>query len=258
VTRARWALAGLLVALGGCASRGAVRELEEELTRLAQQSAQRDSALAVQLEQLASVQKLMLDSLTITREGLASLRGDISNDIYGVQQQLSQLTEATGQSQRRLSELRSQLEARGVGQPGRDTTAGAADTSGGAQASPSAEQIYQASLQQLRRGSMRTARSGLQQLLQEHPQDARVPDALYFIGESWQGETPDSAVAYYSRVVSEFPQSTRAASSLYKLGVLAERDQDRAAARRHFDRVVKEYPQSDEATLARDRLKSLR
>jgi TolA-binding protein len=84
-----------------------------------------------------------------------------------------------------------------------------------------------------------------------------VPDATYFLGESYAAESPDSASAYYGRVVESFPQSPRASSALYKLGLLAERRKDLEGARGFYQRVMRDYPRSEEAALARDRLKTL-
>jgi len=62
---------------------------------------------------------------------------------------------------------------------------------------------------------------------------------------------------YYRRVVELYAKSPRAASSLYKLGLLAERRKDTDGAKDFYQRVISDYPRSDEAALARDRLKSL-
>jgi hypothetical protein len=43
---------------------------------------------------------------------VSQLKGDLSTDLYNLQQQLVQLPELTGQSQQRLTELRTRLEAR--------------------------------------------------------------------------------------------------------------------------------------------------
>jgi tol-pal system protein YbgF len=126
-----------------------------------------------------------------------------------------------------------------------------------AAASASADQMYEASLAQLRRGSTTTARLGLRELLRTYPTSTRAPDALYFIGQSFAAENPDSAAAYYTQVVDKYSTSARAASALYNLGVLAERRKDTAKAKDAYQRVVQKYPQSDEAALARDRLKAL-
>jgi tol-pal system protein YbgF len=189
------------------------------------------------------------------------LKGDISSDLYNIQQQLVQLQELTGQSQQRLSELRTQLEARGAqiettappsGAPAPGDTAQPAGV-----ASASADQMYEASLAQLRRGSTSTARLGLREMLRNYPTSPRAPDALYFVGQSYAAENPDSAAAYYTQVVDKYPTSARAPSALYNLGLLAERRKDSAKAKEAYQRVVQKFPQSDEAALARDRLKAL-
>ncbi len=102
--------------------------------------------------------------------------------------------------------------------------------------------MYEASLAQLRRGSLSTARLGLREMIRLHPTSARIPDALYFIGQSFASENPDSAAAYYGEVVEKHATSPRAASALYNLGLLAERRKDNAAARTSYQRVAEQVP----------------
>jgi tol-pal system protein YbgF len=220
-----------LVALGGCASKGDLRRVEEQLILQRTETARTDSARAVQLSELLQVQRRIMDSLDAVNRGLGALgrqvagfKGDVANDLVSIQQQLVQVQALTGQSQQRLTELQTQVEARS---------------------------------EQLRRGSPGTARMGFRELLRTFPTSPRVPDATYFVGETFAAESPDSAQVYYTKVVESFPQSPRAASSLYKLGLLAERRKDLDGARGYFSRVVRDYPRSDEAALARDRLKTL-
>jgi tol-pal system protein YbgF len=189
---------------------------------------------------------------------MTQVRGDFSQDLYNIQQQLVQLQELTGQSQQRLSELRTQLEARAAQNETGPGPAAPGDTAQPAAASSaSADAMYEASLAQLRRGSTSTARLGLREMLRTYPNSPRTPDALYFIGQSFSAENPDSAGVYYSQVVDQYPTSARAPSALYNLGLLAERRKDPAKAKDAYQRVVQKYPQSDEAALARDRLKAL-
>lgn len=246
------------IALSACALKGDVEKVGVEVAALRQESAQRDSIRAARLNEVIELQQRIMDSLgssiAATRQSVTSIQGALSQDLYRIQQQLVQVQELTGQSQQRLSELRSQLETRS------EQTAAPADTSGSAPASPnapSADQMYEASLQQLRRGSVATARMGFRQLIQNHPTSPKVADAMYFIGESWAAEAPDSAVRYYEQVVTTYPTSTRAPGSLYKLGLLAERRRDVAAARAYFTRVARDYPRSEEAALVPDKLKAL-
>ncbi len=271
MTTYRSLLAGVvLVALGGCASKGDLRRVEEQLVLQRQETLRADSARAADLAELLGLQRRIMDSLDATGRSVAglsrqlqTLRGDVANDLISIQQQLVQVQALTGQSQQRLTELQTQLEARSEqaavtaqAPPDSAAAAGTPEVAPPAPGAPSAEQIYSASLQQLRRGSPGTARMGFRELLRQYPRHERVPDATYFLGETFAAESPDSAAAYYQKVVADFPQSPRAASSLYKLGLLAERKKDLEAARGFFTRVVRDYPRSDEAALARDRLKT--
>ncbi|HET7427502.1 MAG TPA: tetratricopeptide repeat protein, partial [Gemmatimonadales bacterium] len=256
-------VATLVVAagLGGCVSKSDVQLVQGEVALLRAETMRRDSTRAAQLAEVLQIQRQIMDSLSSSRRAVGQLKGDLSSDLYNIQQQLVQLQELTGQSQQRLSELRTQLEARGAQietsspGPGAPTTGDTAQPSAGASAS--ADQMYEASLAQLRRGSTSTARIGLREMLRTYPTSPRAPDALYFIGQSFASENPDSAAAYYQQVVDGHSTSARAPSALYNLGLLAERRKDTAKARDAYQRVVQKYPQSDEAALARDRLKAL-
>ena len=255
--------ATLVVASGlpGCVSKSDVQLVQGEVALLRAETMRRDSTRAAQLGEVLQIQRQIMDSLTASRRAVGQLKGDISSDLYNIQQQLVQLQELTGQSQQRLSELRTQLEARGAQIETTAPTGGApapgdtAQPAGGTSAS--ADQMYEASLAQLRRGSTSTARLGLREMLRQYPTSQRTPDALYFIGQSYAAENPDSAAAYYTQVVDRFATSARAPSALYNLGLLAERRKDSAKAKDAYQRVVQKYPQSDEAALARDRLKAL-
>ncbi len=252
----------LLGGLAGCALKSDVKQVETELVLLRQESAQQDSLRGARLNEVLELQQRLMDSLgasiATTQRAVTSIQGSLSGDLYRIQQQLVQVQELTGQSQQRLSELRTQLETRGpqatsTSPSPADTGINAATSSAG----PSADQMYEASLQQLRRGSVATARMGFRQLLQAHADSPRVPDALYFIGESWAAETPDSAARYYEQVVTTYPTSARAAGALYKLGLLAERRHDATAAHAYYTRVARDYPRSEEAALVPDKLKAL-
>jgi tol-pal system protein YbgF len=249
-----WLVGAGLAGLAGCVTKGDVQRVQDDLALFKAETARRDSARAAQLNEVIRVQQRIMDSLTTSRRAVGQLRGDLASDLYNIQQQLVQLQELTGQSQQRLSELRTQLEARGeqiaATVPGDTTRPGAASAA-------SADQMYEASLAQLRRGSTSTARLGLREMLRVYPNSPRAGDALYFIGQSFAAENPDSAAAYYEQVVQRYPTSSRAGSALYNLGLLAERRKDTRRARDAYQRVVQKYPQSDEAALARDRLKAL-
>ena len=163
--------ATLVVASGlpGCVSKSDVQLVQGEVALLRAETMRRDSTRAAQLGEVLQIQRQIMDSLTVSRRAVGQLKGDISSDLYNIQQQLVQLQELTGQSQQRLSELRTQLEARGAeiettAPPGGAPAPGdTAQPAGGPSAS--ADQMYEASLAQLRRGSTGTARLGLREML---------------------------------------------------------------------------------------------
>jgi tol-pal system protein YbgF len=240
---------------------------EMDLQRATNRAA--DSIINSNVLALSRLTAAIGDSLQAQHNLLTQVRGDVRVELYNIQQQLVAIQELTGQSQQRLSELRSQLEQRSS-TLGSDATAtnpatpAAPGATPGAPATPptsaepGADQLMDISLQQLRRGSPGTARAGLAEFLRRFPTHPRVVDALFFTGEAWAADQQaDSAAASYRAVIQRFPQSLRAASSIYKLGLMALAAGRTAEARDDFNRVVGTYPQSEEAALARDRLRSL-
>ena len=118
--------------------------------------------------------------------------------------------------------------------------------------------MYQGARLQLNRGAVGTARRGFQEFLRTYPTHELVPDALFYVGESFAVESADSAVAYWTRVVAQYPRSAKASTALYKMGRIEELRNNRAAASGYYDRLLMEYPRSDEADLAREQLRNLR
>jgi TolA-binding protein len=197
-----------------------VRNVEDQITQLRNVQDRRDQERSRQLAEVIRLQQARMDSLSSTRAAVSQLRGDFANDLYEVQRQLVQLQELTGQSQQRLSELRTQLERRAeeLQQPEpaaggvRDTTTSFVNPAP-SQNQPSADQMYQTSLGQLRLGSASTARMGFRELLKSYPTSDKAPDALYYIGQSFETEIADSALYYYQQVTRDYAQSPRSGSS---------------------------------------------
>jgi len=264
VRTARRVLPALCLALlAGCATNGGLRRVETQVTVLRVETARRDSARGAELDRIIRLQDRLLDSLSSTQQALRTFRSATAADLVDIARQLTEIQELTGQSQQRLTQLRADLEARNTAMavPPPVTPPDSTGAPPAASGTPpaSANQMYQAALMQLRRGSTGTARLGFQEYLASWPADTLVPDALYFIGETFGTESPDSAVAYYNRVLQSHPTSPRAATALYKIGLAAEARNDIRAARAAYERLIREYPGADnELPLARARLTALR
>src|SRR2546426_1408701 len=252
--------AGIL-ALGlaaGCALKGDVRKVDLQVQALQADLAKSDAARAAERDTILAAVRLLQQQLATQQAYLVQMRGDLRTELLSVQQQLVAVQELTGQSQQRLTELRSRIESRAE-HPDRGMPAGGNPVGlSGNPAGPGPDQMYDVSLQQYRRGSLATARLGFREFLRVFPTHERAPDALFYIGESFEQAAPDSAVAVYDQLVRTYPNSPRAPSALYKLGLLAEQRGDKATARNFYARVIAGYPRSPEADLARQNQQRLR
>jgi tol-pal system protein YbgF len=254
----------LLLALGltaGCALKGDVRRVELQVAALRAERARADSQQAAAIDTVRALIGQAEAKIAAQQAYLVQLRGDMKTDLLAVQQQLVSVQELTGQSQQRLTELRGRIEAQARQPlPVMDTSRGAPGVPvgpSGNPAGPGPDQMWDLSLQQFRRGSPATARVGFREFLKMFPTDERAPDALFHIGETFAGESADSAAGVYQQVVKTYPTSPRAPSALYKLGLLAEQRGDKAAARTYYGRIISGYARSEEANLARDKLQRL-
>jgi len=250
-----------VVALGlaaGCALKGDVRKVELQVETLQADLAKSDAARAAERDTILAAVRLLQQALTAQQAYLVQMRGDLRTELLSVQQQLVSVQELTGQSQQRLTELRSRIESRAQQPDPGVTSTGAPVGASGNPAGPGPDQMYDISLQQYRRGSVATARLGLREFLRVFPTHERAPDAMYYVAESFEQAAPDSAAVVYDQLVRTYPKSPRAPSALYKQGVLAEQRGDKTTARTFYSRVIATYPRSPEADLARQNQQRLK
>jgi tol-pal system protein YbgF len=256
ISAARSAFVLTLGLAAGCALKGDVRKVELQVQGLQADLAKSDAARAAERDTILLEVRRLQQALSTQQAYLVQMRGDLRTELISVQQQLVSVQELTGQSQQRLSELRSRLEARSQAP---DPGAGGVPVGpSGNPAGPGPDQMYDVSLQQYRRGSLATARLGFREFLRVFPTHERAPDALFYIGESFEKAAPDSAAVVYDQVVKTYANSSRAPSALYKLGLLAEQRGDKPTARTFYNRVIAGYPRSPEADLARQNQQRLK
>ncbi|MFL5576531.1 MAG: tol-pal system protein YbgF [Gemmatimonadaceae bacterium] len=284
----------VLLAAGACfATRSDVQILQSDLGTLRAEQSRRDSLRAAQLDQVVATLGGVTDSLHAISGRFGSFQADVKGDLYNMGQQLITIQELTGQSQRRLQELRAGLEERAPGTvgpaplPAPAAAAGAPPAAGAttpakpaptgasagaaasaaagaaaatsAPAGPGPNQLYQLSLDQLRRGSAATARTGFEDLLRQYPTSDLAPDAQFYVAESWASSGNSAAAdSAYQLVTTRYPTSARAATALYKHALIQLQQGRVAQGRAALDEVVRKYPRSDEAELARERLRALR
>ena len=245
--------------LAGClASKGDVELLHANMQTSFK--AARDASAQAEAAQRANMDRVLAqisretDSVRALSVRLAKLQSDMQNDHFEMGRQLLQIQELTGQSQRRIQELRASLEDRAQ-------SAGAAappDSAHPAPTGPGPGQLFQSSLDQLRRGSTSTARNGFEELLRSYPTYDDAPEAMVYIAETYAAERNQAAAdSVYGLVIRQYPRSPKAATALYKQGLSLKAAGRTAAARDAFNRILREFPRSDEAVLAQGQLRTL-
>jgi TolA-binding protein len=243
----------------GCATKGMVRDLNTQLQVMRTQQARADSARAAELTRIIAMQQRIMDSLGASREAMRQLKTEFGQEFLSINQQLVQVQELSGQSQRRLAELKRGLDDRtdALAATTTDTTRRGVTTDSAAPAgTPSPEQLLQTARSEALRGSYGAARMGYREFIRLYPTRPEIPDATYFLAETFT-EEPDSAMVYYREVYEKHRTSSRAPTSLYKTGLLLERRRDRTGAREAYQKIIQQYPRSNEVELARGRLAAL-
>jgi tol-pal system protein YbgF len=249
--------------LGGClASKQDVFLIQNQLSAMQRASAHADSARTAQMRMVLDQLVQSNDSMRAVGGRLAKLQSTVATDHYEMGRQILQIQELSGQSQRRLQELRASLEERSQMAA---TPVPAAPSSGPpdtisrpAPGGPGPAQLFQSSLDQLRRGSATTARRGFEELVRSYPASEDAPEAMVYIAETYAAERNQVAAdSVYGLVVQRYPSSPKAATALYKHALSLRSAGRTTAARAAFDRIVKDYPRSDEAALAREQLRTL-
>ena len=253
------ALTSLVLAAGltGCATKGDIRDVREDLGRV---EAQQDSILRI----LAMQNRQILDSLQVTTTRLMNVRGELANQLSQLNQELSQVAQLTGQVQVRLNQFDQQL-AEAIRQTGGvPTTGGAEQPAGGEEGEPDpdrfsmAEQFYEIGLEQKDNGNAATARRAFQAVVDTFPDHALAPQALFQVGETYVMENAfGQALQAFDAVVRRYQDSDAAPRALYRAGVIAEQQGEPDRAREYFRRVVNAYPNSDARRLAEDALERI-
>jgi tol-pal system protein YbgF len=222
---------------------------------------QLDSALA----RVAGTLAVMSDTLESMHASSMRLRGDVREDLQIIRQQLIQIIALSGESQRRVAELRAQLEEDAVEraapvtrQPGDSLapTDSTAPASPAAPAGPGPAQLLQIAQDQFRRGSNASARGAFTALLTQFPTSDLAPEALYGVAETHAADGNGVAAdSVYALVVQRFPAHARAPTALYKRATTMRLTGRTEEARALYQEIVTRYPRTDAALLAQDFLR---
>lgn len=242
----------------GCmASKGDIRILQDELSALRSSIAQTDTARRAQADTALSLITKANDSLRLLSTRLSAFQANVTGGMYDMNRQLLQIQELSGQSQRRLQELRASMESRAESMAAPTQAATPDSTKPATPGGPGPAQLFQVAFDQMQRGSFGVARSGFQELVDKYPSFDQAPSAQLYIGQSFAEEKNVAAAdSVYQLVVTRYPQSRAAPTALYKFALSLIAQKKTVPAKAALNRIVKDYPNSDEASLARDLLRT--
>jgi tol-pal system protein YbgF len=95
--------------------------------------------------------------------------------------------------------------------------------------------------------------------LELHPSGVYAPNALYWLGEShYAAGHYAQAQAQFQQLLTQYPTHDKAAGALLKLGLSQQAGGDAVSAEQTLLQVSQRYPGSDAASIANERLRSLR
>lgn len=245
------------VTLGGCAMKGDIRVLQEELRAIAA----RQDSLVTQLRMEA---RQTQDTLRTQGDQMFDFRGDISRQLQQINQSLVRLEALAGENQRGVAMIRDQLSS------GRGPTSGPRGPVTGDPTAPpggeslvgsgggNADELYAVAREQQNRGSLTSAAQAFEQFVAEHPDDPRVPDAHFFLADilTLQGR-PEDALAKFQEVQQLFPTAARVPQALYRTAELQQELGQIDEARATLERIVNTYPDDLVAQLAREKLREI-
>lgn len=145
--------------------------------------------------------------------------------------------------------------------PGAVLVAAAGSTvidSGAKGLTPEQKSRYDRALALLWDGKPMDARSLLNDFLVDFPNSSLTPNALYWLGETYYSQQRFAqAILTFRDVMRRFPNHSKAAAALLKIGYSYEQLGDKQNARFYLKALLSDYPNSDPADLARTKLKQL-
>lgn len=262
----RAVLLAAVVVLGGCATRGDLRELQYEVRSLA---VRQDSAFQALRRIVERSGDEALDSVAEVAALLFDLRGEVNNRLLAIQDQQLIMGELVGQSQHSIALMTEQLNAQrreialvSRQQPA-DTAAAAAEEEdrepSEAQPPDPAEDAYNMVVALLERGSVTVARSGFEQFLEEYPNSDFAAGAYLHLAEimALQDDEVEDAITTYRMIPDLFPDAPEVPQALFQAGLLCSSIEDYERARGYLEWLLESYPDHRLVPQARERLEEI-
>lgn len=248
-------------ALAGCffATKSDFDKLQQDVLYARAGSNAADSVQRAYLIDLTRTVRSLNDSIAALSKRMNAMKTASDADLASIREDITQLQDLSGQSERQLRDMRAAVEQKAVqtDESARaDSSSAAADA---ASAGPGPAQLLQAGRDQLLKGGNAAARAAFADLIARYPRSDLVPEAMFYTAQAYAAErNADAADKEYASLITRYPNSPRVPTAMYKRALKMQASKKTADARRLFQEIIKRFPRSDEAALADERLQSIK
>lgn len=261
------ALCALLVSTA-CVSSGDLEKLEDriidlqdEVQALKRQASSKEEVERLNTELAEKTQSILRSNadLSVKVDAVEDRIGNTQGSIEQTNYRIDRLVQQIAQNEREIANLKSALRASAPAgtEPAIQEEIVVGRTPPAAQAADPI-QLYQSAYRDYQRGNWDLAIEGFEDFLTANPGSDLADNAAYWIGESYYSQKKyREAIAQFDRVISQYPQSDRVPPALLKKGLGYIELGQRAQGIVQLQYVVHEHPASQEASLAREKLRSL-
>ncbi|MBT0665023.1 tol-pal system protein YbgF [Geobacter pelophilus] len=168
-------------------------------------------------------------------DDLTLLREDVDRKNTGVEKRLEKIEKNLEELQKNVTELRSR------------------------EAEKTPDAIYQKGIDAYKAGDFAKSREQLSRFIELFPKHELTANAHYWLGETYYSEKIyDQAILEFEKVVKEFPAKGKAPAALLKQAMAFKELDDAKSARFVYKKLIENYPLADEVKVAKEKLKELK
>ncbi|MDK9718827.1 MAG: tol-pal system protein YbgF [Trichlorobacter sp.] len=205
-----------------------------------------DADLQANIDSLKSDMQIMAGKLDDQRiaakkpaEELTRYREDSDRRIVALEDRIVKLQVALDELNKRMKEV-----AQGSSTAGKDSASDA---------------LYLKGLEAFKAGDMPSARTQLTSFIEKNSSHDLVPNARYWIGETYYGEKNyEQAILEFQEVVKQYPKKEKAPAAMLKQALSFKALKDLKSTQYLLKRLIADYPKSDEAKKAKVLLKEVK
>jgi tol-pal system protein YbgF len=260
----------LAVILGGCATSSSVdvvrRDVDETKTRI--YTLEKDLGTAREgeknfKEDFARLRKADADlqaNLDSFKSDLQSMAGKVDDQGLLTKKPVEELARYREDTDRRIVALEDrvvklQVALDELNKRMKDGTPGG--SLGSKEATP--DTLYLKGLETFKTGDMAGARTLLTQFVEKNVNHELVPNARYWIGETYYGEKNyEQAILEFQEVVKQYPKKEKAPAAMLKQALSFKALKDLKSTQYLLKRLITDYPKSEEAKKAKVLIKQFK